>query len=84
MLFQTMYTSENCPATVVVAMSPITTGMSVRFLLSWSAIGWESSMPATGTPCSIGGMATLPVPMANSSAWPSSASSARKRTPSWM
>src|SRR4051794_18662488 len=79
-LFQTRYTSANCPGIVLVAMSPTTAGMSVRFLRSWSAIGCESSMPLTETPRLTNGMATRPVPMANSSAAPSPARSARKRT----
>ena len=80
MLFQTTYTSENGPETVPVAMSPTMTGMSVRFLLSWSTIGCESSMPATDTPRSTRGMATRPVPIANSSARPSPASAASRST----
>src|SRR5947209_13105086 len=61
-------------------MSPTVTGMSVRFLRSCSAIEGDSSTPLTVTPTSASGMATRPVPMANSRAGPSPASRARKAT----
>ena len=57
------------------AMSPAITGMAVSSALvrSCSIIGRDSSMPVTGTPRRARGMATRPVPMANSSARPSPA-----------
>ena len=63
-------------------MSPAITGIvaSSAFVRSWSIIGRDSSMPVTGTPRSASGTATRPVPMANSSARPSPASSARRST----
>ncbi len=63
-------------------MSPTITGIvaSSAFSRSWSIIGRDSSMPVTGTPRSASGMATRPVPMANSSAAPSPASSASRST----
>ena len=50
MLFHTTYTSENRPGTVVVAMSPVTTGTSSAGTLrrSWSTIGCDSSIPRHG------------------------------------
>lgn len=62
------------------AMYSTTTGRSGRLRCSWSAMGGDSSMPATGTPRDASGMATRPVPTANSRADPSPASPARKST----
>ena len=61
-------------------MSPTTTGMSARLRWSSSTIGWDSSIPVTGTPRSASGIATRPVPIASSRAGPSPASPARKST----
>lgn len=82
MLFHTTYTSENRPGTVVVAMSPVTTGSSSADTLrrSRSTIGCDSSIPVTGTPRAASGIATRPVPIASSSAGPDPASRARKST----
>ena len=82
MLFHTRYTSENSPGTVVVAMSPARTGTVAPSALrrSWATMGADSSIPVTGTPRAASGMATRPVPMANSSAAPDPARRARKST----
>jgi len=61
-------------------MSPTTTGISAPFLRSSSAIAGDSSIPLTGTPASASGIATRPVPIANSRARPSPARPASKRT----
>ena len=72
----------NVPGARAVAMSPTTTGMVVSSTLvrSWSIIGWDSSIPVTGTPRSASGTATRPVPMASSSARPPPASSTSRST----
>ena len=63
-------------------MSPIVTSIASDpgFFFSCATMSDESSMPATGTPHSLKGTAMRPVPMANSRALPSPASSARKST----
>ena len=63
-------------------MSPWTTGIrsSPTFSRSRAIIAWDSSMPLTRTPASERGMATRPVPIANSMAAPSPASSDKTST----
>ncbi|MGH3210796.1 MAG: hypothetical protein ACRDNO_23875 [Trebonia sp.] len=63
-------------------MSPIVTGTSADpgLARSTAAMSGESSIPATGTPRSLSGSATRPVPTANSSAAPPSASEASTST----
>ncbi len=82
MVLKTRYTRVYGPGATVAVMSPSSTGMlaSSALLRSWSIIGRDSSTPVTGTPSAASGMATLPVPMANSRARPPAASSARRRT----
>jgi hypothetical protein len=47
---------------------------------SWATMSADSSMPCTATPRARSGIATRPVPIANSSAAPSPASSASTST----
>jgi hypothetical protein len=63
-------------------MSPAITEIVAASTLvrSCSIIGTDSSMPTTGTPRLASGLATRPVPLANSSARPSPASSASRST----
>ena len=63
-------------------MSPIVTGISAPpgFARSCSTIAAESSRPCTSTPRAASGSAIRPVPIANSSARPSPASSASTST----
>ncbi len=63
-------------------MSPTTTGIRSAGILACnlSAIGRDSSIPLTGTPRSASGIATRPVPIANSSAGPFPASRASRST----
>ncbi len=70
------------PATRVVAMSPTRASIPSAPGLSRrrASIASEVSIPATGTPRPASGSAMRPVPMANSSAAPSPASSANRST----
>ncbi len=82
MLFQSTKTRLNSPGTTVVAMSPITTGISASptFDRRREAIDGDSSMPVTGTPRRRRGIAIRPVPTAKPSAPPGPASRARTST----
>ena len=66
------------PSIVVVAMSPMATGMSSPpgLARSRATMARDSSMPCTSTPRRASGSAIRPVPMASSSARPPPASSA--------
>ena len=63
-------------------MSPIVTGTAAAPGLprSTAAMSGDNSIPATGTPRSLSGSATRPVPTANSSAAPPPASEASTST----
>ena len=82
MLFHTRNTRLNSPGTLVVAMSPTTTGRSTSliFALNRAAIGADSSMPTTGTPRCTSGIPMRPVPIAKARAGPDPAKAARKST----
>jgi len=79
-VFATRYTSVKVPGTRAVVMSPMVTGTAPGLAACRSAIGRDSSTPRTGIPRALSGMATRPVPTANSSAGPSPASSASTPT----
>ena len=81
-VLKTRYATENEPSTVVVAKSPIATGMSAPpgFARIRSTIARDSSIPSTGTPRRASGRAIRPVPMPSSSARPVPASAAMNST----
>lgn len=81
-MLYTRYTSRKGPPTLMVAMPPIVTLIRPAGSLAKrrSAMAVESSIPDAATPRSVSGMATRPVPMANSSASPSPADSASRST----
>ena len=66
------------PSIVVVAMSPMATGMASPpgLARSRATMARDRSMPCTSTPRRASGSAIRPVPMASSSARPSAASPA--------
>ena len=66
------------PSTVVVAMSPMATGMAAPpgLARSRATMARDRSMPCTSTPRRVSGSAIRPVPMPNSSARPPPASPA--------
>jgi hypothetical protein len=70
------------PGTRVVAMSPASASMpsAPGFSRRRASIASEVSIPATRTPRAASGSAMRPVPMANSSAAPAPASSAKRST----
>ena len=72
----------NVPPTLVVAKSPMVTPMSSApgFARSSATMAGDRSIPCTRTPRWLSGIAMRPVPMPSSSAAPSPARSARKRT----
>ncbi len=77
-VLKTRYAREKVPSIVVVAKSPMATGMASPpgLARSRATMARDRSMPCTSTPRRASGSAIRPVPMPNSSARPPPASPA--------